>query len=192
MTIIDHCIPCLLNGKGLLWTKCMHKYCTYAAWVSLCLCLIVYHRLTQVSPIFIHSAFTDGIICTHLISVFMCTDKSPHPPTAAVPHCASSRQIILHWKNCQKQDCDVCLPVKRVIKAGPAAQAGVWVGLFGTVHSLQQLYRTCSTFHYCDESLCVCVCVCVHACNVPTTFSVQWSLRDGLKVCVCEWIHDFN
>lgn len=27
-------------------------------------------------------------------------------------HCASSRQIILHWKNCTKDDCPICKPVK--------------------------------------------------------------------------------
>ena len=32
----------------------------------------------------------------------------------AVPHCSSSRQIIYHWKNCQQQECPVCLPLKTV------------------------------------------------------------------------------
>lgn len=29
-----------------------------------------------------------------------------------MPHCASSRQIITHWKNCSRIDCTVCRPIK--------------------------------------------------------------------------------
>lgn len=30
-------------------------------------------------------------------------------PTA---HCSSSRQIIAHWKNCNRADCPVCSPLR--------------------------------------------------------------------------------
>uniref|UniRef100_A0A915M797 histone acetyltransferase n=1 Tax=Meloidogyne javanica TaxID=6303 RepID=A0A915M797_MELJA len=33
-------------------------------------------------------------------------------------HCASSRQIISHWKNCTKEDCPVCVPVKKYTHQG--------------------------------------------------------------------------
>lgn len=30
-----------------------------------------------------------------------------------IPHCASSRQIISHWKNCTRNECPICLPLKQ-------------------------------------------------------------------------------
>ena len=33
-------------------------------------------------------------------------------------HCVSSRQIIMHWKQCGRHDCSICTPVKGVITPG--------------------------------------------------------------------------
>ena len=30
------------------------------------------------------------------------------------PHCASSRRIICHWKDCKKNVCHVCSPVRQI------------------------------------------------------------------------------
>uniref|UniRef100_A0A1I8BKL5 histone acetyltransferase n=1 Tax=Meloidogyne hapla TaxID=6305 RepID=A0A1I8BKL5_MELHA len=40
-------------------------------------------------------------------------------------HCVSSRHIITHWKNCVKEDCPVCIPVKKYTNLFVFAEQGL-------------------------------------------------------------------
>ena len=73
-----------------------------------------------------HSCFSLQWLCCrakHGLGAHAASHSSA-PLSPADPHCASSRQIIQHWKSCGRHDCSICMPVKGVIKPGPMVQAG--------------------------------------------------------------------
>ena len=39
-----------------------------------------------------------------------------------VPHCASSRKIITHWKNCTRSECPVCSIQQATVAAAPSGK----------------------------------------------------------------------
>lgn len=74
-------------------------------------CLIIHfpsslrYNISSISLTLPFSSFLN--ICFYFL--LDCLSVSAPPPVA---HCASSRQIISHWKNCTRHDCPVCLPLK--------------------------------------------------------------------------------
>ncbi|KJH52892.1 TAZ zinc finger [Dictyocaulus viviparus] len=63
-----------------------------------------------------------------LLHAHKCQQRERNPAEAAngrtpYSHCASSRQIIAHWKNCSRDDCPVCKPLKS-IQNQPSAAGG--------------------------------------------------------------------
>ena len=41
-----------------------------------------------------------------------------------VPHCASSRQILYHWRNCNQQECPICMPLRNTTRPNVGSSIG--------------------------------------------------------------------
>ena len=114
----DAILP-LIKGAAPLCT-CMYMY--------LCKCIDMYTVHVFVRMCGFNTCTAVMIVSKIFLFLFLtCSFPSIHfsfPPPLynflslllllllLVPHCASSRQIIYHWKNCNQQECPVCLPLK--------------------------------------------------------------------------------
>ena len=67
-----------------------------------------------------------------------------------VPHCASSTQILYHWRNCNQPECPVCLPLKNTTRPNVAniRVLGQLQRKFGInpMPPNQYVYTTCTLF----------------------------------------------
>ena len=98
--------------------------------MSVCACTVRMVGLTMCFMcvrVYVHMCMLHGLMCvctivhgSHRFSDMECCVRAYYCVVciSTDSHCVSSRQIIMHWKQCGRHDCSICTPVKGVITPG--------------------------------------------------------------------------
>ena len=122
----------------------VHTYICAYTYIHVCRCLYSQNGRSH--------AVLHVCVCAYVCYVGVCI-LSCYVCFSTDSHCVSSRQIIMHWKQCGRHDCSICTPVKGVITPGsvPGETTSVHFTIYIqhiTLHLYTSSLSTYSTLHY--------------------------------------------